>query len=163
MSYVCCFTGHRDISVRHAECIVAVLDNTLEKLIASGVTLFRAGGALGFDTLVALKVLEKKNRYPQISLHLCLPCKDQTVRWGEYDKRVYDYILNKADCVSYVADKYYRGCMLARNRQLVNGADFCVSYCNKNTGGTAYTVNYAKEHNVKIINVHTLCEDALKQ
>lgn len=163
MGYVCCFTGHRDISIRHADCIVDVLDDTLNKLIDSGVTVFRAGGALGFDTLVALKVLEMKSNYPQLSLHLCLPCKDQTARWEDYDKKVYDYILSKADSVSYVSDKYRRGCMLARNRQLADGADFCVSYCNKDTGGTAYTVNYAKKHNVKIINVFTLCEDAIKQ
>lgn len=162
MGYVCCFTGHRDISVRHADCIVAVLDDTLERLIASGVTVFRAGGALGFDTLAALKVLEKKSAYPQISLHLCLPCKDQAWRWGDYDKGVYNYILSKADSISYVSDKYYHGCMLTRNRQLVDGADLCVSYCNKDTGGTAYTVNYAKNHNVKVINMCTLCEDVIK-
>ena len=162
MNYVCCFTGHRNISISHADCIVEVLDSTIEKLIASGVTVFRTGGALGFDTLAALKVLEKRSRYPQISLHLCLPCKNQTERWGEYDKMVYDYIMGKADSVSYVAHRYYSGCMLARNRQLVKGSDFCVSYCGKDTGGTAYTVGYAKEQNIKIINVHTLCEDALK-
>ena len=162
MEYVCCFTGHRKIEPRHEQCIVDILDRTLEKLISSGVTVFRVGGAMGFDTIAALKVLEKKRIYSHIKLQLCLPCKNQTERWNDYEKKVYEYVMEYADSISYAAEKYHKGCMMARNRQLVEGSDFCVSYCGSQEGGTAYTVNYAESQNVKIINVFKLCEEAVK-
>ena len=162
MEYVCCFTGHRKIEARHEYCIVDILDKTIEKLISSGVTVFRVGGAMGFDTVVALKIIEKKRLYPHIALHLCLPCKNQTERWKDYEKKVYEYVMGQADDVNYVAEKYYKGCMMARNRRLADGADFCVSYCGSEEGGTAYTVNYANSQKLKIINIFKLCEEAIK-
>ena len=161
MGYICCFTGHRDIDLRHSKCLAAVMDDTVERLIAAGVTVFRAGGALGFDTVAALKVIEKKKKYPNIALHLYLPCKDQSKNWEDYSVGVYNFVLSQADEINYTTETYRRGCMLLRNRQLVNGSDFCVSYCQKNSGGTAYTVNYAKERNVKIINIAKMCDDTL--
>ena len=156
--YKCCFTGHRDIDARHAECLATVLDNVIEQLISCGVTCFRAGGALGFDTIAALKVLEKKSEHPDISLDLYLPCRDQTARWGDYDREIYSYVLDNANSITYTSEQYHRGCMLLRNRKMADGVDFCVSYCQKNSGGTAYTVEYAKGKGVKIINVASLCD-----
>ena len=78
MSKICCFTGSRDIKG------ISSLDlaNKLEKLLIDLIekenyTDFRAGGARGFDTLAALVVLKLRERYPQIKLHLFLPCKNQ--------------------------------------------------------------------------------------
>ena len=45
--------------------------------------------------------------------------------------------------------------MFRRNRHLVNYSSLCICYLNKTYGGTAYTVNYAKENNLKIENMHT--------
>lgn len=154
----CCFTGHREISPRHLNSMAKALDETVEKLIANGVTHFRAGGALGFDTVAALKILEKKRKYPFISLDLYLPCRDQAARWSEYDKDVYSFVLKNADSVTYTSEMYHRGCMLLRNRRMVDGTDFCVSYCRKISGGTAYTVNFAREKGISVINIAELCE-----
>ena len=158
MEFQCCFTGHRDIAPQHISTLAAVLDRTLEKLISNGVTRFRAGGALGFDTVAALKVLEKREKYPHIRLDLYLPCRNQADRWGEYDKEVYAYILKNADSVTYTSEYYHRGCMHLRNRRMAEGTDFCVAYCLKDTGGTAYTVNFARGKGISVINVAELCE-----
>ena len=45
------------------------------------------------------------------------------------------------------------GCMHVRNRHLVDFSSYCICYQTKETGGTAYTVNYAKENGLIIYNV----------
>jgi uncharacterized phage-like protein YoqJ len=154
--YVCSFTGHRDIPPDERERLFFVLDHVISKLIDKGVTVFRTGGAIGFDTLAALKVLEKKKLHPEVKLHLFLPCKDQSARWNGYNVEAYDFIMANADEITYTAEEYTRGCMLHRDRCMINGADFCVAFCQKEEGGTAYTLNYAKKHGVRAINIATM-------
>lgn len=151
--YICCFTGHREILPEHADRLAGVVDNVLETLIKNGVTVFRAGGAIGFDTVVALKVIEKKRHYPHIKLHLLLPCKDQADRWNDFCKQTYLYTLEQADSVVYTSEIYTKGCMLKRNRALVDGSHYCVAYCTTQKGGTAYTLNYARKKEVRTINI----------
>ena len=156
MSKICCFTGHRKISREDMLRLPEILDKILESLIWQGVSTFRAGGAIGFDTVAALTVLEKKTVHPEITLELELPCKDQTNGWGESDKRAYEYILSRADKISYICEKYRKGCMLERNRRLVGGADFCVAFCSSDSGGSAYTLNHAKEKGLTVINIYDI-------
>ncbi len=154
--FICFFTGHREIDTQHAQGLAQVLDDTIEGLIAGGVTHFRTGGAIGFDTVAALKVLEKKSKYPFIHLDLYLPCRNQADRWNDYGKAVYEYILGLADGVVYAAEEYTRGCMHLRNRLMAEGADFCVAYCHRESGGTAYTVQHARRSGIKVINIFTM-------
>ena len=147
-----CFTGHRDISEPHALRLPAMLDSCIRALVARGARDFRAGGALGFDMLAALKVLELRETLP-IRLVLFLPCRDQTRHWNEASCRAYRYILDRADEVHYTADAYTSTCMLERDRALVNGSDACVAYCVKNRGGTFYTCTYALRCDVELINL----------
>ncbi len=150
---ICCFTGHRAIPDAHIIKLPELLDTELERLIVGGVTVFRGGGALGFDTLAELKVLEKRNKYGFISLELILPCRDQAKGWSERNRGIYEYIARAADKVEYVTDTYTPYCMHERNRRLVNGSDFCVAYCASLSGGSAYTCRYAKKKGVEVINL----------
>ena len=59
----------------------------------------------------------------------------------------------QADKVVYMAQQYTPGCMHKRNRHLVDHSGVCVCYLNRGSGGTAYTVRYAKEKGLKIVNV----------
>lgn len=43
--------------------------------------------------------------------------------------------------------------MFKRNRHLVDNSSVCVAYLTANSGGTAYTVNYAESKGLKIINL----------
>lgn len=149
-----CFTGHRDIPPETADRLLAHLERVIADLCERGATTFRAGGAMGFDTMAALKVLEMKEKYPHIRLELILPCRDQTCRWDEYSVKTYQYILNAADSSRFLFDTYVDGCMLARDRRLVDGSDVCVAYCEKNRGGTAYTCQYALKNEVELINLY---------
>ena len=151
---ICCFTGHRHISFEHARALSAALDAEIEARIADGYTVFRAGGAYGFDTLAALRVIVKKRKYGFIKLELCLPCKNQTLYWKKSDVAAYNMILANADSVRYVGERYTSGCMMARNRMLVDGSDCCIGFCaSSSRSGSKYTLDYAARHGVEVKNL----------
>ena len=148
-----CFTGHRKIPSNELSVVSEKLRETLIQCIENGYCYYGAGGALGFDTLAAQTVLELKKYYPQIRLILVLPCHNQTRGWTETDISEYERIKAKADKVVYTSEHYYRGCMQKRNRHLVDCSSVCVCYLKETTGGTAYTVEYAKKCSLRVINI----------
>lgn len=154
--YVCCFTGHREINPNHIEPLSALLDRALSTLIKSGVVTYRTGGAIGFDTMAALKVLERKEQDPRIRLELVLPCRDQTAGWADFNREAYQYILERADSVTVLYEKYRRGCMFERNRAMVRGSLFCIGYCTTAGGGSAYTLRFARSQGCRIVNLAEL-------
>lgn len=150
-----CFTGHRDLG-GEAELahLRAALKAEVARLAKEGATVFRAGGALGFDTEAALAVLRQRKETPEIRLELLLPCRNQAQKWSAEQISLYEKILAHADACTYVSEKYYRGVMHVRNRALVDGSDACVAFLREGaSGGTAYTVDYAKKHGVPVINL----------
>lgn len=151
----CFFTGHRKIKITYK--LYIKLINTLETLIEIGIVDFYAGGAIGFDSLAELCVLQLKDKYPHIKLHLILPCKKecQTYKWSIKEKKTYDEIFERADDIEYITDKYFDGCMKLRNQKLVDYAECCVCYYNKNhiASGTGQTIRMAVKKGILIINL----------
>lgn len=152
-SRTACFTGHRELPAKDLPEISKRLEDTLVTLIEQGYRYFGAGGALGFDTLAAQSVLRLRERYPQIRLILVLPCLDQTRSWQQADADIYEELKRHADKVTYTSEHYFRGCMQKRNRHLVDNSSVCICYLTKPTGGTAYTVNYARRMGLQVINI----------
>lgn len=151
---ICCFSGHRNIQKKEVDIIKKRLRSELINLIDQGVTAFRTGGALGFDTIAALEVLKLRDyHYPQIKLSLILPCKNQADNWNDDDRAKYKFILYLANEVIYASEHYHLGCMHKRNQYLVDHSNICICYLVKTIGGTAYTVDYAKKKGLKIINL----------
>lgn len=148
-----CFTGHRKIPPESIPELSRRLKNILIRLIKEGYVYFGAGGALGFDTLAAQCVLSLKKQYPHIKLILVLPCITQTNGWSKNDIAIYEEIKSQADKVVYTSRAYSNGCMFKRNRHLVDCSSVCIAYLKQNRGGTAFTVNYAKQKNIKVINI----------
>ena len=156
MNFTCCFTGHRQISPEAMAAVYEELKRVVDILIRSGVRNFRTGGALGFDTLAALTVLDRRKEDPSIKLELCIPCANQPSGWGDEDKALYEYIKSQADKVTVLRERFVKGCMHVRNRYMVNGSHYCVAYCVRREGGTAYTVDYAQKNGVKVIDLALL-------
>ena len=151
-----CFTGHREMPARSTMMVPTRLKELLRKLIARGATHFRAGGAIGFDTLAALCVLELQEEFPHIKLDLVLPCPNQTKYWPVESIKVYDYIMSKASSAVYVSDRFTSYCMMQRNRRLVEGSQVCIAYLTKSidsTGGTPYTFAHAIKMGLETYNV----------
>ena len=152
-SKACCFTGHRHISEKKIELIRRNLKNTIIKAIENGYDTFYAGGAVGFDTMAAQIILELKEEYPKIKLKLALPCKSQTDGWDKNDVDEYDRIKKLADEVIYTSEENKKGCMHKRNRYLVDNSSLCICYITRKSGGTAYTVKYAQNNGMTVVNV----------
>ena len=148
----CCFTGHRNLPDEREQ-ISQKLEQTIIRLIQTGIHQFMAGGALGFDTLAAQTVLKLREKFPHIKLILILPCLTQTRSWPEDDVTVYDDIKAAADEVIYTSQQYTRGCMHKRNRYLVDHSSVCICYLTESKGGTAYTVKYARKSGISVINI----------
>lgn len=150
----CCFTGHRRLPKGEVEQIKQQTSLYIKELIEQGVCYFGAGGALGFDTIAAQCVLLAKCSYPHIKLILILPCENQTRGWQQKDIDIYEDIKKKADKVVYTSRQYYDGCMLKRNRHMVDNSGYCLCYYNGNShSGTGYTVRYATEQGLTVINL----------
>ena len=149
----CFFTGHRAISLSDKENICTKLSEICVNLITNyGVTDFIAGGALGFDTLAATEILKLKKEFTHISLHLYIPCTNQTAKWKKRDIDTYNFIKENADSVVNITDsEYLPGCMQMRNRAMVNDAFFGIAYCTNTTSGTYNTVKYAREKGRNVI------------
>ncbi len=151
-----CFTGHRNIK-ETAELKKALIKQ-LVKLIDEGATDFYAGGAVGWDMLCERAIIELRERFPHIKLHLVLPCpaEEQTVKWNESDKREFMNLLSAADMVEVCSGHYYDGCMKVRNQRLVDLSDVCVCYYNENNkrSGTGQTVRMAQKKRVNVVNFY---------
>ena len=148
----CCFTGHRIIPDADRDRIRISLGNAIDEAIKSGIKHFICGGALGFDTLAAQAVIERKKNN-DITLEIAVPCADQSSRWNEKQKKVYDEILKNADKVTVLFEKYVSGCMHFRNAFMVDNSDLLIAYYRGKTGGTQYTYLYAESRGLKIINI----------
>ena len=148
---VCCFSGHRDVSPESEEIVFINVMNAIEKLYNEGFRVFRAGGAVGFDRIAADAVLALRQKHSDVQLHIYIPCLDQNKYFSESENEHYLAQARAADTVMCLYKTYQKGCMHERNKALVNGADALVCYLRKNTGGTAYTVNYAISNNLRVI------------
>ena len=149
----CCFTGHRELPPEEQAEIASRLECVISAQYQKGIRYYGAGGALGFDALAARTVIRLRENCPGMKLILVLPCLTQTRGWRPEDIAEYERIKAQADKVVYTAQQYTPGCMHRRNRHLVDNSGVCVCYLTKNSGGTAYTVNYAKKQGVNVFNI----------
>ena len=135
--------------------MVQALRQEITHAAGMGITRFYAGGALGFDTLAALTVLEMRKTMPQLELHTVIPFAGQDIRWPAEDRELYRYILERADHVEVLHQRYADGCYHERNRYMVDHSELCIAYLRRRSGGTFYTCRYAQRQGCP---VHNLAE-----
>ena len=148
MYRVCAFTGHRNLNKCGFD--AALLDRVVRNLIITGTEEFLCGMAVGFDLAAAEAVIYHKRKHA-VKLTACIPCANQTELFSEKIKARYKNILGCCDEVITLAPAYYEGCMLERNKFMVDRCDALVSFLRRNGGGTYYTVNYARKAGKRII------------
>ena len=156
----CAFTGHRpkkfpwgyDESDSRCVELKAVLKREIQKLIETGVTDFYSGMAEGTDTWAALIVLDLRKTNPALKLHCVVPFRGQADKWTASARRLYKRILRRADTVTYISEDYHDGCMMERNRYMVDHvACLLAVYNGEWRGGTAATVRYAQKQGREIV------------
>lgn len=162
------FTGHRPESLPFGENMDAgmfyefkmLLQTEIDSCIAKGYDTFYCGGARGADIVCGeIIATDKASTHKNIKLICAIPFSEQAKGWSLMWKQRYQELLKAADIVRQLCKTYQRGCYHIRNRFMVDNSDLIIAiYDGGNTGGTAYTVNYARElgKEIVIINPHTL-------
>jgi uncharacterized phage-like protein YoqJ len=159
----CAFTGHRPVRFsfgydeRDDRCvkIKAMMSEQIGALIARGVTELYVGGAQGVDQWAAEIVLDSKKEHPILRLIAVLPCKTQADRWSAEQRNRYCETLARCDKVVILHERYTHSCMFERNRYMVDRARYLLAvYDGGSDGGTAFTVEYAKQQGRRITIIH---------
>ncbi len=149
---VCCFTGHRPDKLPWGEdegdlrCLAVKkqLVQALERAYKLGYRHFISGMARGSDLYFAEAVLELRERCPDARLECARPCETQSSRWPAREQQRYQEILDRCDYETMVQHTYDRGCMMRRNRYMVDHASRIIAlYDGVPKGGTAQTLAYA--------------------
>ncbi len=129
-----------------------VLASQIAELVENGVMDFLSGMALGVDTICSELVLTQREKNPALKLHCILPCMGQDAKWTDSARKRYRSIIQRADSRFYVSREYHEGCMLERDRFLVERSDCLLAvYDGEQRGGTAATVRYAENMGRKVI------------
>lgn len=150
----CCFTGHRDLPLNLLPAIRRQTAEAVKRLIVgSHVRYFGVGGAIGYDALATEVLFELKKVYPPIRVVLVYPFEGFTNRWSMEQKASFTKLLPLYDKRVCVAEKASKEAYLMRNRHLVDGAAYCIAYCTRDSGGTAYTMRYAKKQGIYTKNI----------
>lgn len=166
---VCAFTGHRpqkfpwkyDEMDKRCIALKAILVEQIKLLINVGVRQFLSGMALGTDTWAAeiVLIMRKENPALKLRLHCILPYERQADKWSDAARERYNSILKHADSIRYVSRDYYDGCLLDRNRRLVDSADFLIAVFNGvRRSGTGATVSYARKLGREIIVINPITQ-----
>ena len=151
---ICALTGHRPQRLpwggREEDPRCAALkqqiDSAIQQAAACGCETFLCGMARGCDTWFAEAVLKQGLR-----LEAVIPCPEQADRWPDADRRRYQGLLLRCGAIHVLEDGYSEGCMLRRNRAMVDMADLLITVYDGTGGGTGSTVAYAKEKGVELI------------
>ena len=155
---VCGFTGHRPEKLPWGEneddprckALKILLAREVEQAADCGAEVFCCGMARGCDLYFAEAVLALRKCRSGLRLEAWLPCPGQADRWPEAERLRWERILDVCDSVRVVEPYYSDGCMLRRDRAMVDGADELITVWDGTHGGTGWTVRYAKRQGKKL-------------
>ena len=150
----CCFTGHRPnkLNMNEAE-IKSLLEVAIDKAIARGFVSFITGMAMGTDIWAAEIVLEKRKYNKNLHLICALPHKGFDIRRSPDEQARFNSIIENADLVRLVSEKYYNGCYQARNQWMVDRTSLVIAVFNGQKSGTKNTIDYANSVGVRVWNL----------
>ena len=153
-SRTCCFTGHREL-FESTDVIATKIERAVLKFLDQNVIYYGVGGALGFDML-ALETLIRmrdEDKLRDIKIIMVAPFEGYMNSWPAGMQIYNNRLFAKCDKIVYTSDSSSREAYLVRDRHLVDNSLWCISYCNKTTGGTAYTLRYAVKKGLTIENL----------
>ena len=157
----CTFTGHRssklpwgynENDVRCLELKQRIFD-TAEAVYSSGYDQFICGMAEGCDLYFCEAVMELRSAHPEITITAAVPFEGQAERWPVRQRERYERLICECDEVVLIQKDYTPGCMMKRNRYMVDHADLIIACYDGKTGGTLNTLRYALERDVQILHL----------
>ena len=161
MDQTCCFTGHRaeKLPWRYNEKDPRCVDlkqrifDTVEAVFSAGFHHFICGMAEGCDMYFCEAVLELKKNHPEILLEAAVPFEGQADKWPAAERERYRRMLIECDRVNLLQEEYSPGCMMKRNRYMVDNSQLIIACYDGHSGGTLNTLRYALENNRQILHL----------
>ena len=150
--YTCCFTGHRPDRLPWKDreddprCLQLKQEIAVwvDGAYRDGYRHFICGVARGADFYFAEAVLRLRREHPEVTLEAARPCESQADGWREAERTRYFAILDQCNFETMVQHRYDRGCMMRRNRYMVDRSSRLLAvYDGVPRGGTAQTLAYA--------------------
>lgn len=134
--------------IGHNECFgldSSQVRSEIIKLIEAGVTDFYSGGMGGFDRMCAHIVYELKKDYPQIHNYLVIPYLSFSI----FEKEYFDSIIYPEEFEKY----HFKAAIPARNKYLIDNAQYALCYITHGWGGAAQTYEKAKKKGLIVVNL----------
>ena len=163
----CAFTGYRpqklpwqenEADPRCAD-LKCRLRRAIEEACREEMEHFICGMAQGCDLYFGELVLEVKQEWPEITLEAAVPCPTQTDGWSAPEQARWRRLLERCDYETMVQDHYSPGCMMCRNRYMVDHAAMLIAVYDGQGGGTRRTVEYALRRGVPVVCVPPVEEE----
>ena len=157
----CCFTGHRpeklpwgdDETDPRCAVLKSKLYDAIESAYDEGMRHFICGMARGCDFYFAEAVIELRRQKGDVSLEAAIPCPTQANSWSEADRARWYSLLAQSDLETMVQDRYTNGCMLRRNRYMVDHSALVIAVYDGAPGGTSRTLEYALRQKVPFVDI----------
>lgn len=129
------------------------IEKVFEDAIKYGIDTFLTGVAEGFD-MIGAEILFDLRKVHNIKVIAVVPCLGQELSWKLSQQTRYKNILSLCDDVIVLSKEYYDGCMIDRNKYMVQSSSVCIACFNGKLGGTYKTILLAKENSnkIKIVN-----------
>ena len=159
--HTCCFTGHRPEKLpwgkneadRRCVWLKKKLRDAVEAAYEDGKRHFICGMARGCDFYFAEIVLELREQYADITLEAAIPCAEQSVSWARSQRERWDDLVKQCDIQTVLQEHYTSGCMLRRNRYMVDHSSLVIAVYDGSNGGTRRTLEYALTQKVPFIDI----------
>ena len=155
----CSFTGHRPEKLpwrgdeRDPRCLALKerLAAAVEDAYDRGMRHFLCGMARGADFYFCDAVLELRERRSGVTLEAVIPCEEQAARWSERERERWFSLVERCDGETMLQHHYDKGCMLRRNRYLVDHSSMLIAVYDGMLGGTMYTLSYAMKRGLETV------------
>lgn len=155
----CSFTGHRpeklpwrgDESDPRCLALKERLAAAVEDAYDKGMRHFMCGMARGADFYFCDAVLELRERRSGVTLEAVIPCEEQAARWSERERERWFSLVERCDGETMLQHHYDKGCMLRRNRYLVDHSSMLIAVYDGMLGGTMYTLSYAMKQGLETV------------
>ena len=155
----CCFTGHRPEKLpwgedeRDPRCLALKgrLAGALEQAYEKGMRHFICGMARGADFYFCEAALDLRARRPGVTVEAAIPCEEQAARWTERNRERYFSLVERCDYETMVQRHFDKGCMLRRNRYMVDRSAMLIAVYDGMLGGAMYTLSYAMKKGLEVV------------
>ena len=161
---VCSFTGHRSAKLpwgyneedpRCLDLKQRIFD-AVEAVYSAGFKEFICGMAEGCDLYFCEAVMALRAEHPEITVEAAVPFEGQADKWPKAQRERYQRLICECDKVTLIQREYTPGCMMIRNRYMVDNSQLLIACYDGQSGGTLNTLRYALEKGIQVLHLPLL-------